>query len=273
MAGDSNDANADSDADPNDLKAVLAKKDLTIAELHDTVASLQKQIDGLKDLEDSADSNDLKAVVAKQDLTIAELHDTVASLRKQIDDLKASQSEEDSAQNNTQPAAKSPENPSVVELPSDGEDPLMCETATSLREQSDKTAQNNTQAAANLSPENPIADVPMGDVLPMDAEPAKRPKKVWICECGYDAKGRKNRLTNHQKQFCRLIPRSVKTDFFCPVCKIQKLYDAIKSHLLQFTNPNRKNETRKTSPHASIPPQYHVDILKQFKAKFGPKKI
>lgn len=92
----------------------------------------------------------------------------------------------------------------------------------------------------------------------------------YVCDCGYNAGKLKNRLTNHQKQFCKKRPRSVPTDLKCPICGIQNTYEAIKSHLGQFTRKGRINEARDVRHKQSN--EFHQTMLDEFKANYGPKK-
>lgn len=134
---------------------------------------------------------------------------------------------------------------------------------------------SSTNLPANIEP-SPIGIVP-SPISPPNPQPnakekAKKQPKSYVCECGYNAGDRKNRLTNHQNEHCKLYPRTVKSDYLCPICGINKTYNAMKSHLLQFANVNRKNKTREVSGHAGKDAAYHLRELEKFKAKYGPKK-
>lgn len=130
--------------------------------------------------------------------------------------------------------------------------------------------QTNKKSAEIPPPESAEISPPESAEIPCQRVVTN--KKVYICKCGYDAGHRKNRLTKHQQQHCKTMPRTASSDYLCPVCGITKTYDGIKSHLLQFANVNRKNQTRKDSPHAGKDAAFHSAQLNLFKLNFGPKK-
>ena len=119
--------------------------------------------------------------------------------------------------------------------------------------------------------ENPNIE-PVSDLeQKLDDQKQQASVNKYFCICGYDANGRKNRLTTHQAQFCKMITPTASANFVFPICGITKTYEAIKSHLRQFTK-DRKNKTRTKSQHAAFDTKYHAAALEKFKTEFGPQK-
>lgn len=160
--------------------------------------------------------------------------------------------------------------PETAEKSTQTDPPLISDQPQQLIPLQEQTQVVLATSPANIMPSLP--PLPLPKTQPKGTTKPKKQPKTYVCECGYDAGNRKNRLTNHQKQFCKLLPRTVKLDFSCPICGIPKTYDGMKSHLLQFANPKRKNQTREGSAHAGKDAAYHSQELEKFKAKYGPKK-
>lgn len=93
----------------------------------------------------------------------------------------------------------------------------------------------------------------------------------YVCDCGYSAGNRSNRLLNHQLKYCPNREVSVRTDIPCPVCDKTFTYDGLKSHLLPFTRANRKSGTYNEA-HGSKNAADHQAILAKVKIMYGPKK-
>lgn len=94
----------------------------------------------------------------------------------------------------------------------------------------------------------------------------------YVCDCGYHAGTRSNRLINHQMQYCPNREVSVRTDIPCPVCAKTFTYDGLKSHLLPFTKTNRKSSTTYNEAHEHKNAIEHEKILTNVKNMYGPKK-
>lgn len=106
----------------------------------------------------------------------------------------------------------------------------------------------------------------------IDVNDSATNKKVqkYVCKCGKYETQLKSRLKTHQQEHCSLFERSVPNDLKCPICGIQNTYNAIKSHLLQFTR-ERKNKIR-DERHNVKSADDHLTTLEDFKKKYGPKK-
>lgn len=92
----------------------------------------------------------------------------------------------------------------------------------------------------------------------------------YICECGYDAKRKKARLTNHQQEgHCHLYQRTAPL-IPCPVYSKTFTYGGLKSHLLPFTKPSIRGTY--SEEHAMVNIEKHKQHYEEVKSKFAPKK-
>lgn len=116
------------------------------------------------------------------------------------------------------------------------------------------------------------------DSVAMTTQQQKRAQKKvtknadghYVCECGYNAKERKNRLTNHQDKHCNMFKKTVRTDIQCPVCDKEFSYDGLKAHILSFTKVDRKHQTY-VKAHANRSVDQHKLDLDYINEKYGPK--
>lgn len=99
----------------------------------------------------------------------------------------------------------------------------------------------------------------------------KNAEGIYVCDCGYNAGNKSNRLINHQLQHCPNREKAVRTDIPCPICAKQFTYGGLKSHLLPFTRTNRKISTYNEA-HADKNSKEHQEVLQKVKAMYGPKK-
>lgn len=228
----------------------------------------------------------LKQMVAEQKITIGRLKDAVvntSSLESEVERLQSLVFEQQKTIERLQSDAAARETTAVLEPlinpvePGVFEQPKMsCETPSETISAESTAAEENrpiTSFEQSTSHDMSIETYSLELDASVPPTTLARPKKLYVCKCGYDAKNKKNRSTNHQRQFCKLIPRTVKAEYLCPICGgDDKTYDQVKSHLLQFINPKRKNQTRPNSLHADTSVDEHKRALAWFKNKYGPKK-
>lgn len=142
-----------------------------------------------------------------------------------------------------------------------------------------QTQSDEADQSIEEQPTEPIStNIPTTDTTPSAATLTQheqtginlRQTKEYICICGYNAKNKSHRLKNHQKQYCKMMKKSVPVHP-CPICGKQFSYDGLKSHLLAFTKTERGGTYKEE--HATVSKDDHKKILEEVKSKYGPKKI
>lgn len=107
-----------------------------------------------------------------------------------------------------------------------------------------------------------ISDNVNEQMMPTTKHSAKA-KKEYVCSCGYKAGNRKNRLTVHQQQHCRLVKKTAPI-YKCEICDIEMPYEGIKSHLRQYAKPARQFNVG-NEKHAKFDANYHLKCIEDLK--------